>query len=147
AVSPDGQRLAFIGKERVLNTGGAFTAGDIIGEMIYVKDLYYNKEPVLLLRSAHPSNANQPPGPSINQNYGFATLSWAPNGEEIFAVRMKSINRRFPQVTDETRQLTVRPTIDGVQPYSATPDYVKTDFVPSASEVIRIVPRDPSISE
>lgn len=131
AVSPDGMRLAFIGKERILNTIGTYTSGDVIGEMIYVKDLLYNKEPVLLLRSCHPDNPNKPPGDPSNNNYGFSSLSWAPNGEELYAVRMAPINKKFPQETEESH------VKKGLDP----------DYKPTSSEIIRVVPKDPSTSE
>jgi hypothetical protein len=131
ACSPDGHRLAFIGRERILSTWGPFTAGDIIGEMIYIKDLYWNREPTLLLRSVHPGNPNKPPGDSANEDHGFTSLSWNPSGEEIYGVRMKPINKKFPLETQETHNRKL----------------AATDYYPTYSEVIRIVPKDPSKSE
>lgn len=57
AVSPDGTRLAFVGRERLLGLGSlagtisSTRVGEIIGEALYVKDLETNSQPVLLLRS------------------------------------------------------------------------------------------------
>ncbi len=57
AVSPDGTRLAFIARERLLGLGSLSSSidttrvGEIIGEAVYVKDLRFNSAPVCLLRS------------------------------------------------------------------------------------------------
>jgi Tol biopolymer transport system component len=57
AVSPDGTRLAFIARERLLGMGSLWPTlqstrvGEIIGEAVYVKDLALNSPPVCLLRS------------------------------------------------------------------------------------------------
>jgi Tol biopolymer transport system component/type II secretory pathway pseudopilin PulG len=131
SVSPDGLRLAFVGKERILSAWGPFAAGDIISEVVYLKDLVYDREPAALVRSAHPEHPSKPPGPPENNDYTFDSISWAPNGEEIFAVRTKPINLRFPQWTNDSHKRRL-----------ATPDYV-----PNTSELIRVIPRDPKTSE
>lgn len=57
SVSPDGTRVAFIGRERLLGLGslagsiGTTRVGEIVGEAVYVKDLVFNTAPVCLLRS------------------------------------------------------------------------------------------------
>lgn len=57
AVSPDGTRLAFIARERLLSLGSlagsvsTSRVGEIIGEALYVKDLELGSQPVCLLRS------------------------------------------------------------------------------------------------
>lgn len=57
SVSPDGTRLAFIGRERLLGLGSlagsvdTTRVGEIIGEAVYVKDLLFNTSPTCLLRS------------------------------------------------------------------------------------------------
>lgn len=57
SVSPDGTRLAFIARERLLGMGSlsptlqSTRVGEIVGEALYVKDLLLNTPPTCLLRS------------------------------------------------------------------------------------------------
>ena len=131
AVSPDGLRLAFIGRERILDSFGAFRSGDVISEILYVKDLLYNREPVPVLRSANPKSPTKPPGSDDNNNRSFSSLSWSPDGEEIFVVRSKPMNTRFPEYTNDSHRkgLTV------------------PDYVPEATDIVRVIPKAPIVSE
>lgn len=101
-VSPDGTRLAFIGKERLLSEIPNFQGGDVISDILYVKDLLLDSEPVRLLHSPHPLH---PQASSIGDasseyaGWSFDSLSWNPTGEEILLVRYRQGTQgvvRFP---------------------------------------------------
>jgi hypothetical protein len=57
AVSPDGTRVAFVARERLLGLGslagsvGTTRVGEVVGSAVYIKDLIFNTAPVCLLRS------------------------------------------------------------------------------------------------
>lgn len=131
-VSPDGGRLAFIGRERIYSERGKpgnVQVGDIISESIYILNLRNpNAYPVPILRSAIPTHPARNEGATANEDHSFLSLSWAANGQEVYAIRIKPMVRRFPEVSHEGAFY--------------RPD--QKDYEPAtSSELIAIIPRRP----
>ncbi len=122
SVSPDGTRVAFIGKERLTspvnllidNTGSPSTdnyqMGDIITECVYIKDVLFNAEPVMLLRvinnegDFHPAPGGAtylPVNDTILRNCSITNVTWAPDGEELFVTISTPMNKKFPKCVNE----------------------------------------------
>jgi len=123
SVSPDGTRIAFVAKERLLavnppliHTEGTseFSIGDIITECVYVKDVLFKAEPVLLLRivndepefaigaiSGAAPNSYYPVTGATLKDYSIMALTWSPDGEEIFATLTSPMNKKFPKRINE----------------------------------------------
>lgn len=78
AVSPDGTRVAFVARERLLGLGslagtvGTTRVGEVVGSAVYVKDLIFNTAPVCLLRSYDSQIAEAMIGPEKNVYMGKA---------------------------------------------------------------------------
>jgi len=122
-VSPDGTRVAFIGKERLTSAvdltvspppADNYDLGDVITECIYVKDVLFNTEPILLLRclngepdfvgaagNADPWGSYQPVNGTILKDCSVTNLSWSPNGEELFATICTPMNKKYPKCLPE----------------------------------------------
>lgn len=127
AISPCGTRLAFIARERLLGLGSlgpdvsTTRVGEVIGSVLYVKDLVFNTAPTALLRTFDREigarmatlgspiylpklNDGTPAGTGLTPTgvnaYGDHELmrpSWSPDGEEIFLTRAYPHNRWFPK--------------------------------------------------
>ena len=99
AVSPDGTRLAFIGKQRLQTAGKGWAyAGDAVSETLYVKDLVTMGTPTPLLRFAHPLH------PVYNSSsytsagsWSLGSISWSPSGEELLLLRYQGYQRPRPE--------------------------------------------------
>ncbi|MBI3892625.1 MAG: PD40 domain-containing protein [Candidatus Wallbacteria bacterium] len=106
AVSPDGTRLAMIGRERLRATvGGLGDSGDVISETLFVKDLITGVSPKAILRFAHPNHPkNAEYGYDASETYwSLDTPNWTPDGEEIVLLRYQSTAglgaMKFPRQT------------------------------------------------
>jgi Tol biopolymer transport system component len=134
SASPDGTRVAFVGKERYLGgitsfvAGDNFEEGDIITECVYVKDVLMNRDPVLLLRviSEDPSliaaTDYVPVNDTILRNCSIDSLTWTPDGEEIMACITHPMNRKFPKRTNERGSTDVSHSALETTPYYSESD-------------------------
>ncbi len=121
AVSPDGTRLAFIGKERLKGYGGLahtvsdpYEEGDVITECLFVKDLLFNSPPVMLLRvscgfsdfstsTSYYGNVYLDASVSETklQSMSLSSPCWTPDGEEIVLCATWPMNHEFPRRMNE----------------------------------------------
>ncbi len=143
AVSPDGTRLAFIGKERLRSVKpGLADSGSIISETLFVKDLLTNGTPTALLRFAHPNHPLYL-ADSTESMWSLASPSWSPDGEEIILLRYQDNSGlgalRFPRDNIYTWDTNG----DGV-PYSTSDRFSDGSGGDGHQEIIRVLASDPA---